>query len=153
MVSGQLRSRVAIPVGRVRASLDRLYREFDDLDSAADPVHLVRRYSASEDIEIAGFCAAGLAFGHVINILASVTSLLDVMGDSAQVIVAGTDLGPGIGDTDDRPFQIGIGEADRLEHRPGRRSARTLGDSCTSSRLRHSLSVTVTQQKRPSSVG
>ncbi len=87
MVSGQLRSRVAIPVGRVRASLDRLYREFDDLDSAADPVHLVRRYSASEDIEIAGFCAAGLAFGHVINILASVTSLLDVMGDSPSQFV------------------------------------------------------------------
>ena len=34
----------------------------------------------------------------------------------AQVIVAGTDLGPGVGDADERAAQVRIGEADGLQH-------------------------------------
>ncbi len=79
----------------LRASLDRLYQDFDDPASADDPVHLVRRYSTREDIEIAGFCAAGLAFGRVASVLASVTALLDVMGDSPSEFVRTFEPGPG----------------------------------------------------------
>jgi uncharacterized protein (TIGR02757 family) len=63
-----------------RTRLDELYRTFDHVTSALDPVHIVRRYPAPEDREVVGFCAAALAFGRVASVLQSVESLLDVMG-------------------------------------------------------------------------
>jgi uncharacterized protein (TIGR02757 family) len=60
--------------------LDDLYKAFDHVTSATDPVHIVRRFSAPEDREIVGFCAAGLAFGRVASVLQSIESLLAVMG-------------------------------------------------------------------------
>jgi uncharacterized protein (TIGR02757 family) len=60
--------------------LEGLYKAFDHVTSATDPVHIVRRFSASEDREIVGFCAAGLAFGRVASVLQSIESLLAVMG-------------------------------------------------------------------------
>ena len=53
----------------------------------ADPVHLVRRYTDPADQEIAGFCAAGLAFGRVASVLSSVESLLSAMGPSPAAFV------------------------------------------------------------------
>lgn len=64
----------------LREPLERLYRTFDHAASAADPVHIVRRYEAPDDREIAGFCAAALAFGRVASVLNSIESLLAVMG-------------------------------------------------------------------------
>lgn len=62
------------------SSLDRLYRDFNRGDSAADPVHLVRPFSNSADREVAGFCAAALAFGRVASVIASIQTLLRIMG-------------------------------------------------------------------------
>jgi uncharacterized protein (TIGR02757 family) len=62
------------------ARLDDLYRAFDHADSAADPVHIVRRYRSNDDREIVGFCAAALAFGRVASVLQSIEALLAVMG-------------------------------------------------------------------------
>jgi uncharacterized protein (TIGR02757 family) len=64
----------------LRPALDELYRGFDHVDSAADPIHIVRRYRSREDREIVGFCAAGLAFGRVASVLQSIEALLGVMG-------------------------------------------------------------------------
>jgi len=60
---------------------------FDHVDSATDPVHIVRRYRAADDREIVGFCAAGLAFGRVASVLASIEALLTVMGPSPAAFV------------------------------------------------------------------
>lgn len=60
--------------------LDDLYRSFDHVTSATDPVHIVRRFKSPEDREIVGFCAAALAFGRVASVLQSIESLLAVMG-------------------------------------------------------------------------
>ena len=60
--------------------LDDLYKAFDHVTSATDPVHIVRRFTSPEDREIVGFCAAGLAFGRVASVLQSIESLLAVMG-------------------------------------------------------------------------
>jgi uncharacterized protein (TIGR02757 family) len=60
--------------------LDGLYKAFDHVTSATDPVHIVRRFTSPEDREIVGFCAAGLAFGRVASVLQSIESLLAVMG-------------------------------------------------------------------------
>jgi uncharacterized protein (TIGR02757 family) len=76
-----------------RGALDRLYLEFDQQHDVADPVHLVRRYDDPADQEIAGFCAAGLAFGRVASVLTSVESLLAAMGPSPAAFVRQFDPG------------------------------------------------------------
>ena len=75
--------------GALREPFERLYRTFDHLHSASDPVHIVRRYVAPEDREVVGFCAAGLAFGRVASVLHSIESLLAVMGVPARGVRAG----------------------------------------------------------------
>ena len=70
-----------------RDRLDELYRSFDHVTSATDPVHLVRRYEAPADREVAGFCAAALAFGRVASVLQSIEALLAVMGPSPAAFV------------------------------------------------------------------
>jgi uncharacterized protein (TIGR02757 family) len=60
--------------------LENLYHTFDHVESATDPVHIVRRYPAADEREIVGFCAAALAFGRVASVLQSIEALLQVMG-------------------------------------------------------------------------
>jgi uncharacterized protein (TIGR02757 family) len=64
----------------VRDRLDDVYRTFDHVESATDPVHMVRRYLRADDREVVAFCAAALAFGRVASVLHSIESLLEVMG-------------------------------------------------------------------------
>lgn len=73
--------------GALKPALDRLYRAFDCVESAADPIHLVRRYADPADREIAGFCAAGLAFGRVAGLMTSIERLLGCMGSSPAAYV------------------------------------------------------------------
>ncbi len=65
-----------------RRDLDRLYRQFDRRRDIADPIRLVRHYTDPRDREVAGFCAAALAFGRVASVLKSVGALLGAMGHS-----------------------------------------------------------------------
>jgi uncharacterized protein (TIGR02757 family) len=66
----------------LKTLLDQLYGAFNDVDSARDPVHIVRRFSDPADREIVGFCAASLAFGRVASLMDSIERLLVVMGPS-----------------------------------------------------------------------
>jgi uncharacterized protein (TIGR02757 family) len=77
--------------GTLASSLERLYHDYNREDSAADPVQLVRPYSHPEDREIAGFCAAALAFGRVASVLASISTLFRVMGDRPAQFVRSFD--------------------------------------------------------------
>jgi uncharacterized protein (TIGR02757 family) len=74
-------------VSDVTSRLESLYTTFDHPDAATDPVHIVRRYRASEDREIVGFCAAALAFGRVASVLQSIEALLEVMGPHPAAFV------------------------------------------------------------------
>ena len=60
--------------------LDALYHDYNREESAADPIHLVRPFERSDDREIAGFCAAALAFGRVASVINSITTLFAIMG-------------------------------------------------------------------------
>jgi len=71
--------------------LDDLYRTFDHINSASDPIHIVRRYAAPDDREVVGFCAAALAFGRVASVLQSIESLLSVMGPHPAAFVRAFD--------------------------------------------------------------
>ncbi len=66
----------------MRGRLEEQYRTFDHVESATDPVHKVRRFTAAADREVVAFCAAGLAFGRVASVLQSIEGLLAVMGPS-----------------------------------------------------------------------
>ena len=76
-----------ITPGVISPVLEDLYRTFDHVTSASDPVHIVRRYQAREDREVVGFCAAALAFGRVASVLQSIESLLEVMGPHPAAFV------------------------------------------------------------------
>jgi len=75
----------------IRDPLEGLYRTFDHVDSAADPIHIVRRLHSRDDREIVGFCAAALAFGRVASVLQSIEALLQVMGPAPAAFVRGFD--------------------------------------------------------------
>jgi uncharacterized protein (TIGR02757 family) len=60
--------------------LDALYHDYNREESATDPIHLVRPFSDPADREVAGFCAAALAFGRVGSVINSITALFAVMG-------------------------------------------------------------------------
>jgi uncharacterized protein (TIGR02757 family) len=76
---------------RLAGPLDGLYRTFDHVTSAADPVHLVRPFAAPDDREVAGFCAAALAFGRVASVMHSIGALFAVMGPRPAAFVRGFD--------------------------------------------------------------
>jgi uncharacterized protein (TIGR02757 family) len=78
--SAALSRRIDSHLDRLRGPMDDLYRTFDHVNSATDPVHIVRRYRRNDDREVVGFCAAALAFGRVASVLQSVEALLAVMG-------------------------------------------------------------------------
>jgi uncharacterized protein (TIGR02757 family) len=73
----------------LKDSLDRLYASFDHPESALDPIQIVRRYAASDDREIVAFVAAGLAFGRVASVMASVEAVCRVLGPRPAAFVRG----------------------------------------------------------------
>jgi uncharacterized protein (TIGR02757 family) len=72
-------------------ALDRLYHDYNEPASAADPVHIVRRYARNEDREVVGLCAASLAFGRVASVLQSIEALLVCMGPRPAAFVRAFD--------------------------------------------------------------
>lgn len=77
------------------SSLNQLYHEYNRDDSASDPVHLIRPFRHLADREIAGFCAASLAFGRVASVLQSIEALFRVMGPSPAAFVRSFDPAAG----------------------------------------------------------
>jgi uncharacterized protein (TIGR02757 family) len=73
--------------GSLKSTLDALYASYNCPDSATDPIQIVRRYETNADREIAGFCAAALAFGRVGSIMKSIEQLLGAMGPSPAAFV------------------------------------------------------------------
>ena len=76
-----------LPLERLATALDGLYGAYNRQDSVVDPVHLVRPYEDAADREIAGFCAASLAFGRVSSVIASIERLLAIMGPAPAAYV------------------------------------------------------------------
>jgi len=56
-------------------------------DAATDPIQIVRRFTARDDREIVGFCAAALAFGRVSSVLQSIERLLSILGPEPAAFV------------------------------------------------------------------
>ncbi len=75
----------------LKTALDALYDNFNGPEAALDPIQIVRRYPAVADREIVAFVAAGLAFGRVASVMASVEAVCAVMGPSPAAFVRGFD--------------------------------------------------------------
>lgn len=71
----------------LKEGLDALYASFNGVDSATDPIQIVRRFTDPADREVVGFCAAALAFGRVASVLQSIERLVSVMGPSPAAFV------------------------------------------------------------------
>jgi len=76
---------------RFRERLDRLYADFNHPESAFDPIQVVRRYPRLDDREIIAFIAAGLAFGRVASVVASIEAVCQVLGPSPAAAVRSFD--------------------------------------------------------------
>ena len=83
---------LANSVERLPESLNRLYQSFDHPESALDPIQIVRRYPNVADREIVAFVAAGLAFGRVASVIASVEAVCRVLGPSPSEFLRRFDL-------------------------------------------------------------
>jgi len=79
--------RLSPDLAGLKPALDRLYLDFNREDAVADPIQIVRRFPHAADREIAGFLAAGLAFGRVTSVLASIEAVLGPMGRSPAAFV------------------------------------------------------------------
>lgn len=71
----------------MRDALEQLYASFNAPESALDPVQIVRRYSRLDDREVVGFIAAGLAFGRVASVMASIEAVCGVLGPTPAAAV------------------------------------------------------------------
>lgn len=88
-------------LARLRVELDRLHDLYNVPDSAADPVQFVWKYQEAADREVVAAIAAGLAFGRVASVLASIERVLALLGphpaawlDSLDVANARETLAP-----------------------------------------------------------
>ena len=77
--------------GVLKGALDRLYEAFNYPDSARDPIQIVRRYERLDDREIVAFVAAGLAFGRVASVMASIENVCAAMGPAPAAFVRAFD--------------------------------------------------------------
>ena len=75
------------PGSRFREALNQLYADFNHPESAFDPIQVVRRYDRLDDREIIAFIAAGLAFGRVASVVASIEAVCEVLGPSPAAAV------------------------------------------------------------------
>jgi uncharacterized protein (TIGR02757 family) len=71
----------------MKVALDRLYADYNAIDSTEDPIQIVQRFTRNDDREIAAFIAAGLAFGRVKSVMWSVNRVLAVTGPEPAAYV------------------------------------------------------------------
>jgi len=77
-----------VDLARLKPELDRLYGQYNRAAGVADPIEMARRYPDPADREVAGFCAAALAFGRVASVLQSVERLLAIMQPSPAAFLS-----------------------------------------------------------------
>ena len=80
-------TRTRPPTSRLRDRLEPLYPRSTTSGPRPIPIELVRPYRDPRDREIAGFIAAGLAFGNVVSVMQSVGAVLERMGPAPAAYV------------------------------------------------------------------
>ena len=72
---------MSIPLHQLRRRLETVYTEYNRWEYIhPDPLEFLWRYSSTEDREIVGLIASGLAYGRVARILKSTEKVLEILG-------------------------------------------------------------------------
>lgn len=72
---------MSIPTTQLRELLEKIYLKYNKREYIhPDPLEFLWKYSSTEDREIVGLIASGLAYGRVTLILKSTEKVLDVLG-------------------------------------------------------------------------
>lgn len=71
----------------MKDALEHLYSSFNAPEAALDPIQIVRRYPRLDDREVVAFIAAGLAFGRVASVMASIEAVCGVLGPGPAAAV------------------------------------------------------------------
>src|SRR4030095_382315 len=87
LLAGAGVSRPARTLPDLQLALDRLYDGFNAPESAVDPIQIVRRHERPDDREGVAFIAAGLAFGRVASVMASIENVCRVIGPAPASFV------------------------------------------------------------------
>jgi uncharacterized protein (TIGR02757 family) len=82
-----------VRAGDLKRRLEELYLQYDHRFVDPDPLQFVRLQEGREDREVVGLLAAGLAFGNVKSIKASIARVLEALGPAPARAVR--DLPPG----------------------------------------------------------
>ena len=73
---------------KLRERLENVYIEYNRREFIhPDPLEFLLRYSSTEDREIAGLIASGLAYGRVAQILKSTEKVLDILGPAPSAFL------------------------------------------------------------------
>lgn len=68
--------------------MEKMYREYNRREYVhPDPLEFIYNYDNPQEREIVGLIASGLAYGRVLQILKSVSKILDIMGPSPKTFV------------------------------------------------------------------
>ena len=79
---------MSIPLHELRKRLEKVYIQYNRREFIhPDPLEFLWRYSSTEDREIVGLIASGLAYGRVAQILKSTEKVLDVLGPSPSAFL------------------------------------------------------------------
>ncbi len=77
-----------IPLHQLRGRLENVYNEYNRREFIhPDPLEFLWRYSSTEDREIVGLIASGLAYGRVSRILKSTEKVLNVLGPAPSAFL------------------------------------------------------------------
>lgn len=77
-----------LPLQQLRERLENVYNEYNRREFIRpDPLEFLLRYSSTEDREIVGLIASGLAYGRVAQILKSTEKILDVLGPAPSAYI------------------------------------------------------------------
>lgn len=79
---------IHMPSNRLKIKLDELYEQYNRAEYIhPDPLEYLLAYPSIKDREIVGLVASALAYGHVSQILKSVSKVLDAMGTSPYTFI------------------------------------------------------------------
>ena len=77
-----------LPLHKLRERLETVYTKYNRREFIhPDPLEFLWRYSSTEDREIVGLIASGLAYGRVAQILKSTEKVLDVLGPAPSAFL------------------------------------------------------------------
>ncbi|MDD3077512.1 MAG: TIGR02757 family protein [Paludibacter sp.] len=96
-------------INSIKALLNDRYKRYNNLDFIeTDPIQIPHQFNKKEDIEIAGFLAATIAWGQRISIIKNANKLIQIMDNAPYDFIMETDFSVIDGETPNHPVNKAI---------------------------------------------